>query len=324
MRQVTIALLLLTSIASCCPECIRFGKAIPYLPCSAYFPTCGYEAKRPSCKVLRYEGDRAGKTRKEYSLDVSALKGIVAQDELENHYEFSPLVSDSFKVKGHGADAIWYYDSWASQGQKHTGSRFINTSGLVAVEGCKIVSYEIRQRYPENEENLDPSERVRDVGIDNAFVLRALGEPDLNRQQVSADTTIRFLWLRSFDFPVSVRLVRSDGKFTVITASADITMEMGAEREKFTTIRDAVPIDPAAWRQIVESANEAGFWEMSSIDKLVIDGAAWIIEARLPDRYHVVYIHSPKADRPVEATFRKLALSILDMGTIRVPPYKIY
>ena len=155
-------------------------------------------------------------------------------------------------------------------------------------------------------------------------LLAVVGEPDLSRIAEDADV-YRALWLRSFHDPVSVRLVRRGNRMSVITAQAERRPD-----ESFSGARhDSLPLDTARWNEIARLAATSDFWAMAAPGpepgEVRLDGARWILEARVDGRYHVVDWWSPAASgTEKEAAFRAFFLKILSQGTVPLRADEVY
>jgi hypothetical protein len=124
--------------------------------------------------------------------------------------------------------------------------------------------------------------------------LLALQEPSLWSLSKNQDEqTYRFLWLRTFDQPVAVRIdVNADG-----TSRLTIKMASGAggygtgklvRSDTYTLTREKT-----TW--FLGKIEENKFWGLPSIDRtrMGADGAAWVIEGARNGSYHVVDRWSP-------------------------------
>lgn len=128
-----------------------------------------------------------------------------------------------------------------------------------------------------------------------------MDEPSLLKAS-RADTTLeayRFLWLRSFHHPISVRLeFRKNAAATLISKEA--AGQGGYEPGKLIRNRTVrLSNEQAAWfRREVE---ELGLWKLPTKQTAAtgLDGAEWIIEMVKDGRYHVIDRWSPPADDPI-------------------------
>jgi hypothetical protein len=156
--------------------------------------------------------------------------------------------------------------------------------------------------------------------------LYSFKEPLLS-QNFDGYNIYRFLWLRSFHRPVVFTLHQSEGQVWLITKILDkqpsfhddryagVTKESRdeyfkegfivdkqnpdllvrlADRRASIVFNDAIPLSNKEWNEFEELLGEADFWKLpTNIDDGSTDGANWVIEGHLKDKYHVVDYHSP-------------------------------
>jgi len=136
--------------------------------------------------------------------------------------------------------------------------------------------------------------------------LRALKEPSLWDSSKSQKLqTYRFLWLRTFDRPISVRLdVQQDGTSLLTTK---ITNGQGGYKPGKLVVNKSRKLtkDQTTW--FLERMEEVSFWKLASFEKpyeigpngekvdlIGVDGAEWIVEGVKDGKYHVVDRWSPE------------------------------
>ena len=117
--------------------------------------------------------------------------------------------------------------------------------------------------------------------------LCAMGEAPLS-PSVAGQRRIRFLWLRSFDPGVSVRVDHSEGetKLVAVELSGRGGLIPGEEARRIT--RD---LSADKWSAIEQSLNASAFWNLptsASESGIGFDGSQWIVEVAEPQRHHVV------------------------------------
>lgn len=152
--------------------------------------------------------------------------------------------------------------------------------------------------------------------------LRALREPSLfalSRSDPRAKV-YRFLWLRSFHHPVSVRLVIDDD----LTGVLFVKIANGAGGyEPGTLIYDErVPIGKHGPSLLLARVLTIHFWEMATRGSPGgADGAQWIVEAVADGRYQLVGRSSPGESDPVHI----LGMTFLaDLADMRIDPKVLY
>jgi hypothetical protein len=169
---------------------------------------------------------------------------------------------------------------------------------------------------------------------DDAFVvswyskhLRALREPSVAALAGKQGHAYRFLWLRTFDAPIALRVdVAPDGSgtLTVKATSGRGGYEPGT---LVTHQRRAMP--PAEVRQFLSRLSTARFWALPTRERPDIaedgsitvsaDGAQWILEGVRRGRYHVVDRWSPE-----HGAYREAALWLVRRAGLRIEPDRIY
>lgn len=147
--------------------------------------------------------------------------------------------------------------------------------------------------------------------------LRALKEPSLwQLSKTQKAQTYRFLWLRSFHHPISVRLdVVEDGTAVVTTK---ITSGQGGDERRKLIVNKSHSLTKEQTASFLDLINEAGFWDLATyaqgvvgpdgkkIVEVDVDGAEWILEGVKDGKYKI-------ADRwsPEKGPVRALGLTML-------------
>jgi len=156
--------------------------------------------------------------------------------------------------------------------------------------------------------------------------LYSFKEPILSQSFVG-HSIYRFLWLRSFHRPVVFTLLQSDGQVWLNTKMLDMQPSFHDDRiggipkeEQQEYIKEGYSIDKKnpdlmvkiadrkaniiynknislsdnEWNEFEQLLVKANFWSLSTnIDDGSTDGAQWVIEGHLKNKYHVVNYHSP-------------------------------
>ena len=160
--------------------------------------------------------------------------------------------------------------------------------------------------------------------------LQFLGESSLLAQARNTSTeTYRFVWLRSFDPPISVRLdVSPDG-------SGILTTKIGQGEAGFVATQHGTvqSFRLALTRQQVESFRavvaKAHFWTTPPYafhDQQGTDGSSWIIEALVAGNYHIAQRWSPtNSTGSGKETVKELGTAMaFGLAQLSVPKDKIY
>jgi hypothetical protein len=159
----------------------------------------------------------------------------------------------------------------------------------------------------------------------------------------------RFLWLRSFHRPVVFALHQSEGQVWLNTKMLDKQPNFDVDRikgvpkegqeeyikegyfvdkkEPDLLVRNAdrkanivyntsISLSEQKWYVFERLLAKANFWELpSNIDDGSTDGAAWIIEGHLKNKYHFVDYHSPYGD------YKKLGLFLIKLSGLKEEIY---
>jgi hypothetical protein len=152
--------------------------------------------------------------------------------------------------------------------------------------------------------------------------LIALQEPSLSsRSKSGASESYRFLWLRTFHRPVSVRLdVGNDGVATVTTK---MTSGVGGAGPGHLIESRTRRLTKKETDRFVNQVSESEFWKLPTHEDPVIggpDGSQWVIEGTKNGKYHAVDRWSPK-----DGAVRILGLALaIDLGQLNLPAKEIY
>jgi len=168
--------------------------------------------------------------------------------------------------------------------------------------------------------------------------LAALEEPSLDPaiSPQSPKDSIRFLWLRTFDPPVAIRIERNDNGATLFLKEAD-----GKGGYSPGTLRrsERHQLTDAEWESVVAAINECGFWTMpiERVQEGVLedgrvvsigggsDGAEWILEVARGSTYRVIHRNTPGDDIfNKDQAYRECCLLILSLSQLEVPAEKLY
>jgi hypothetical protein len=148
--------------------------------------------------------------------------------------------------------------------------------------------------------------------------LRVMGEPSLSCGPPLANETYRFVWLRTFNRPIAVRLSSEGASFRLV--AVELTGAGGYDPGSISTRAEKM-ITESDWRALAAALARIGFWSMPSREaKPGIDGSRWIVEGVRPNSgYHIVDRWSPK-----EGSYRDAGLLFLTLAGIVVPDDERY
>lgn len=139
--------------------------------------------------------------------------------------------------------------------------------------------------------------------------LRVMEEPSLIETQKTPREVYRFLWLRTFNRPVTVRLEKSANYLRLTLVELDGAGGYGPGK---IVTRRSQSIDNRQWCEFVGLLEKAGYWNLKgNIPDGGLDGAQWILEGVRGGRYHFV-------DRwtPTDGHFREACVFLLKLAEV--------
>lgn len=162
------------------------------------------------------------------------------------------------------------------------------------------------------------------------YELRVLGEPSLfEPSQNTSIESYRFLWLRTFDPPIAVRLdVNADGTGIVTTkigegeAGFPYTSKKIAEIDRRELTRNQV-------EGFVTRVDKVGFWSIATNENpgnVRADGSEWVIEAARDGHYQVVARWSPMSNSSPgsKAVLELGKMLAIDLAQLKIAKDKMY
>ena len=150
--------------------------------------------------------------------------------------------------------------------------------------------------------------------------LNAMGEDSIYRKPLeAAEESYRFLWLRSFHHPVSVRVDFESP--LVATASLKILDGRGGYLPGKLTTEESRRLSSDEIRSFRAALDAAGLWDLAAnSSRRGTDGAHWVLEGATVDRYAYADRWSPPSDEPVKG----FGLFMLSLTSIDEPAHEIY
>ena len=104
-----------------------------------------------------------------------------------------------------------------------------------------------------------------------------------------AEEAYRFLWQRSREGPVFVRVEKHQGEATLVAAELDGRVDGKVLR------RARRSLEPGEWAALQAAVDAAGFWSLSRDDEPGgADGAMWTLEGKRGRAYHNASLWSPE------------------------------
>ncbi|GGH02325.1 hypothetical protein [Silvibacterium dinghuense] len=151
--------------------------------------------------------------------------------------------------------------------------------------------------------------------------LQALHEPSLSSEAKDQRVeSYRFLWLRSFNHPVSVRIYRNDKKQWMLTLK--IASGAGGYPPGVLIDEETCGVKDVDMQAFLTRVNKTGFWTAPNPvnDQKGTDGSQWIIEGVKDGKYHVVDRWYPK-----DGVARELGWEmVFNLAGLEVPKQSIY
>jgi hypothetical protein len=145
--------------------------------------------------------------------------------------------------------------------------------------------------------------------------------------------TYRFVWLRSFDHPIAIRVwcAGATCRLTGIRTSGRGGYEPGSIAQRRTRVLSATEVT-----SFQAMLSRAQFWGPAPEESPVrvdpdgnewltihTDGAQWVLEGRRGPAYHLWDVRSPEASGP-KAAFRELCLFLVRLSGLAVRQDQIY
>lgn len=139
--------------------------------------------------------------------------------------------------------------------------------------------------------------------------LRAMNEPSLLSFDPSSEV-YRFLWLRSFNHPISVRVWHSGDEYFIAAIEMSASASNGGKEFK----RKSRRVTPEEWSTLTEKLEKICFWSFrADLIGSAEDGARWIVEGLSAERYHVIDLQSP-----TQGSYRDACLYLLKISDLGI------
>jgi hypothetical protein len=151
--------------------------------------------------------------------------------------------------------------------------------------------------------------------------LEALQEPSLfEKSKRTAETSYRFLWLRTFHHPIAIRVdMQNDG--TAILTTKVASGAGGYNPGKLVTNKTR-PLTKSELSTITSRIETSNFWTIPSYsrDQGGADGSEWVIEIAEHGKYHLVSEWTPK-----DGTIHELGeVFLFDLAKMTDPKSEVY
>jgi hypothetical protein len=142
--------------------------------------------------------------------------------------------------------------------------------------------------------------------------LLSMQEPSFLDVPDCVDESYRFLWIRTFHKPISIRIWKSGTQFFLTVKELDGKGGYDIGELKFKTTR---PVSEDEWDTFISLLNQASFWTLPTLEKSpsIYDGARWVLEGYKKKQYHIVDRHSPD-----ENAYRGVCMYLLKMSGLKI------
>jgi hypothetical protein len=152
--------------------------------------------------------------------------------------------------------------------------------------------------------------------------LPAMGESNLPK---GLGESYRFLWLRSFDNPVAVRISDAGSQCVLVAKQLDGWGGYAPGRLSKRVARTLSLEDCASFKRLIAAL---GFWQPQpadprDVDTVQVDGARWVLEGQRNADYHLWDVWSPSESGP-RASFRRLCLEMIRLSGLTLNPKGVY
>ena len=140
-------------------------------------------------------------------------------------------------------------------------------------------------------------------------------EPNLYTDSGS-DDIYRFTWLRSFHKPVIIRFQKHRNDYILTTK--EMTDNRGYIPNEFI-VNTSQNLSSIKWDQFEFKLGRINFWNMATLDPEpgAMDGAQWILEAKVGGRYHFV-------NRMFGINFKECCKYLLQLSKLKIREEDIY
>lgn len=156
--------------------------------------------------------------------------------------------------------------------------------------------------------------------------LAAMNEPSLFQQNTNCAIVeqYRFLWLRTFDAPIAVRVWKEGLNTRLRVIRLGGAGGYGPGRIEYD---ETVSITQDQWKEFQMLLKKASFWNMDSTENYNgFDGASWVLEGQSGGKYHFVDRWSPTSStskRDLEK-FKACCEYMQKLAKLKIPSKKYY
>jgi hypothetical protein len=147
--------------------------------------------------------------------------------------------------------------------------------------------------------------------------LEAMNEPIIYSNSCF-ERVYRFLWLRSFDDPITVRIQKTDGKVKLFWKR---TGGSGGYDPGSLIVDKQKKLSIEKWNDFISMIEAIDYWSKPTVNNEMLgkDGARWILEASDNGKYHIVDRWSMQAPK-----FRETCLYLINLTDLKIDEEDIY
>ena len=146
--------------------------------------------------------------------------------------------------------------------------------------------------------------------------LLVLEEPVIYSDSTNIEI-IRFTWLRTFHNPIIIRIVNNEEIVFIYWKKSN---GAGGYNPGNLIVNEKKRIESQQWTEIVQKLEKSKFWEISTnYPRFGLDGAQWILEAKIGNKYHVVDRWSGD-----DSEIGQFCLDLLKMTDLKIKKREIY
>jgi hypothetical protein len=151
--------------------------------------------------------------------------------------------------------------------------------------------------------------------------LKAMGEPSLFSTKEPNTEIYRFLWLRSFDPSLAIRIQKS-GNSNLLTLK-QLNENGGSSNPSNLKLEKTKNITEDEWTTFIHYLYQASFWtgitRSESTKEDGEDGAQWVLEGVKNEKYRVIDQWSPET-----GDFREACLYLVKLSGLELKPGETY
>jgi hypothetical protein len=245
---------------------------------------------------------------------------LFKKENIMKNYLFQSFVLAATFSIGFGACILYYFQSLPEVAAPELVStpKTVGCQELKTFPGLSKDISEIKRGksdyFPKNLFGNDMSPKHSQAGWYGNH-LKAMNEKSLLNTSDHSAEIYRFLWLRSFDHPIFVRVERRRHHIEIFTKELD---GAGGYEPGKSLRTGNYNLTKEEWNKFTTLLESANYWNMPNENEdLGHDGAEWILEGVKENRYHIVDRWSPREGNYREACIYLLKLSGVDVDKLK-------